>query len=62
LFRLMTPEQQGRLMDNIAAAMTGVPKDIVERQVALFAQCDPAYGAGVAARMGVAVRSAQAAE
>jgi len=28
--------------------MQGVPEEIKRRQVALFAQCDPAYGAGVA--------------
>ena len=33
---------------NIAAAMQGVPEAIKRRQVALFAKCDPAYGAGVA--------------
>ena len=32
---------------NIATAMTGVPEFIVERQLALFDQVDPAYGAGV---------------
>jgi catalase len=53
LFRLMTPSQQTQLMDNIARTMQGVPKEIVARQVALFAKCDPAYGAGVAKRMGL---------
>ncbi len=53
LFRLMTPEQQERLFANIAAAMRGVPEAIVKRQIALFAQCDPAYGAGVAHRLGI---------
>jgi len=53
LFRLMSPQEQGRLMDNIRDAMQGVPKDIVRRQVDLFAKCDPAYGAGVAKRMGL---------
>lgn len=53
LFRLMTSEQQSRLMDNIADAMQGVDTEIVKRQVALFAQCDPAYGRGIATRMGL---------
>ena len=53
LFRLMTPAQQTQLMDNIARAMRGVPKDIIARQVALFEKCDPAYGAGVAKRTGL---------
>jgi catalase len=53
LFRLMTPEQQGRLMDNIVEAMTGVPVEIVIRQIGHFAKADPAYGAGVAKRAGL---------
>jgi catalase len=32
-------------MDNIAAAMQGVPTEIVRRQVALFYRVDPAGGA-----------------
>ncbi|WP_181707694.1 catalase [Chthonobacter rhizosphaerae] len=55
LFRLMTEDQRERLMDNIAAAMQGVPAEIVERQVAHFAKCDPRYGEGVARRMGVGI-------
>jgi catalase len=53
LFRLMTAEQQGRLMDNIRDAMQGVPVEIVKRQVQLFYKCDPEYGLGVANRMGI---------
>ncbi|MFC3675312.1 catalase [Ferrovibrio xuzhouensis] len=53
LFRLMTADQQGRLMDNIAAAMNGVPEAIQRRQIAHFAKADPAYGAGVAKRLGI---------
>src|SRR3546814_12737854 len=52
LFRLMTADQQGRLMDNIAAAMTGVPEAIQRSQIAHFAKADPAYGARVARRLG----------
>lgn len=52
LFRLMNKEQQGRLMDNIAEAMDGVPKNIMQRQIALFYKCDPDYGTGVATRLG----------
>jgi catalase len=53
LFRLIGKDAQERLMDNIAEAMEGVPADIVKRQCALFHKCDPAYGEGVARRMGV---------
>jgi catalase len=53
LFRLMSSAQRDQLMDNIAAAMQGVPVDIVRRQVVLFYKCDPNYGIGVATRMGL---------
>jgi len=49
LFRLMDDGQKQRLFANIAAAMRGVPHEIVERQITLFSKCDPAYGAGVRA-------------
>lgn len=64
LFRLMPADAQGRLMDNIAAAMQGVPLEIVRRQVGHFYKADPAYGLGVARRMGVGAGdlSAEAAE
>ncbi len=48
LFRLMSPGQQEQLFRNIAEAMEGVPREIVERQLAHFEQADPAYAAGVA--------------
>jgi catalase len=54
LFRLMTAEQQSRLFDNIRDAMQGVPLEIVKRQIDHFYKCDPAYGRGVAQRMGLA--------
>ena len=53
LFRLMAPDQQQRLFANIAAAMQGVPENIVRRQLAHFSQADPAYGAGVAKALGL---------
>lgn len=52
LFRLMTPDQQQRLFGNIAAAMAGVPEEIVQRQLGHFHQADPAYAAGVAKALG----------
>jgi len=48
LFRVFDVQQRQRLFQNIAAAMQGVPDDIKRRQVALFAKCDPDFGAGVA--------------
>jgi len=53
LFRLMSPDARERLMDNIAEAMQGVPAEIVKRQVVHFYRADPAYGLGVAKRMGL---------
>jgi catalase len=53
LFRLIGPAAQARLMDNIAEAMRGVPMAIVKRQVTHFYRADPAYGRGVAKRMGL---------
>ncbi len=52
LFRLMPEDEQARLMDTIAAEMAGVPDEIVDRQIAHFRQADPAYGEGVAQRLG----------
>ena len=53
LFRLMTPEQQNRLMDALAGAMTSIPQDIALRQIGHFTKADPAYGEGVAKRLGL---------
>lgn len=52
LFRLMNGDQQGRLFANIAAAMQGVPSDIVDRQLAHFDKADKAYGDGVRKALG----------
>ena len=53
LFRLLDQAQRSRLLDNIAAAMQDVPKQIALRQIGHFHQADPAYGDGVAQRLGV---------
>ncbi len=47
LYRLMPKEERARLQAALAGAMQGVPKEIVERQLAHFAKADPAYGEGV---------------
>jgi catalase len=52
LFRQMDDRQRQRLFRNIAGAMRGVPREIIDRQIALFGQCDPAYGEGVAQAVG----------
>jgi catalase len=55
LFRLMNTAQRAALMDNIVASMGGVPEAILRRQIAHFAKADPAYGEGVANRLGLSV-------
>ncbi len=53
LFRLMTPDQQQQLFNNVADAMEGVPEHIVQRQLVHFHRADPAYAAGVAKALGI---------
>ncbi|MDE1146017.1 MAG: catalase-related domain-containing protein [Azospirillaceae bacterium] len=53
LFQLLSPAQQAILMDNVAAAMHGLPPAMQQRQVDHFGRTDPAYGAGLAARLGL---------
>ncbi len=53
LFRLMSPAQRESLMDAIAGAMEGVPSEIAIRQIGHFTKADPAYGQGVADRLGI---------
>ncbi|MCM5555713.1 catalase [Pleomorphomonas sp. NRK KF1] len=54
LFRLFDEGQRQRLFQNIAAAMAGVPLEIVERQLGHFEKADPAYAAGVRQALRVA--------
>ncbi|HUT48374.1 MAG TPA: catalase [Alphaproteobacteria bacterium] len=58
LFRLMPADEQGRLMDALAGAMSDVPEEIQRRQIAHFVKADPAYGAGVAQRLGLSAAEA----
>jgi catalase len=53
LFRLMSPEQQKGLAENIAGSLGNVPKDLQERMVAHFRKADQAYGDGVARALGL---------
>jgi len=50
---VMTAEQQQRLFKNIAAAMAGVPEEIVQRQLFHFHKADPRYADGVAKALGL---------
>ena len=47
LFELFDEAQRARLFGNYAAAMGGVPEEIVERQCQLLDRVHPEYGAGV---------------
>ncbi len=54
LYRVMKPDERGRLIDNIAASLGQVTNDkIVERSLSHFAKADPDYGERVA----IAVRN-----
>jgi catalase len=53
LFRLMTPTQQVALFENTARAMGDAAVHIKQRHVANCTKADPAYGAGVAAALGL---------
>lgn len=48
LYRLMSADERGRLIANIAGSMKDVPKEIQERQVQHFLRADREYGEGVA--------------
>ncbi|WP_377704883.1 catalase [Pseudoduganella sp. UC29_71] len=49
LFQLMTPAQQTLLFENTARAILGASQQVIDRHIGNCTQCDPAYGAGVAA-------------
>ncbi|MEQ8852116.1 catalase [Gimesia sp.] len=51
LFQLFDDGQKSRLFSNIAAAMQGVPQEIVDRQLKHFELVDPAYAEGVRAAL-----------
>jgi catalase len=55
LFRLMSGDQKEQLFSNIAEAMAGVPEEIKLRQIGHFTKADPAYGEGVAKKLGLGV-------
>ncbi|EHL97798.1 catalase [Acetobacteraceae bacterium AT-5844] len=59
LFRLMNADQRKQLFENIAGAMQGVPRFIIERQLEHFRRADPAYAAGVSEAIG-RIHTAQA--
>lgn len=60
LFRMFDDAQKQRLFNNIAAAMDGVPEEIIQRQLVHFHKADPAYAEGVAKAVGVENKAAKA--
>ncbi|ALG72459.1 catalase [Azospirillum thiophilum] len=58
LFRLIGAEAQDRLMGNIAGTLAKAPLFIQQRQLKHFLAADPAYGEGVAKRLGLTVSQA----
>ena len=55
LFRLMSAQQQQVLFDNTARAMGDAPEFIKRRHIENCTKADPAYGAGVAKALGLAL-------
>jgi len=53
LFRLMPPEERGRLIANIVGTLKDLPTEIQVKMVEHFIRADPAYGAGVAQGLGL---------
>jgi len=48
LYRLMPPDEQKRLVENIVGSLKNVPQEIQKRMVEHFRRADPAYGDGIA--------------
>ena len=53
LFRLMNAKQKKALFENTARAMGDAPEAVKLRHIGNCAKADPAYGAGVAAALGI---------
>jgi catalase len=53
LFRLMSEDQKEQLFGNMAGGMDGVPERIKVRQMVHLYKADPAYGSGVAGKLGL---------
>lgn len=53
LYRLMTPDQKSRLINNIVGQLGKARKEIQERQVVHFYRADPDYGTRIAKGLGL---------
>jgi catalase len=62
LFRLMPADAKQRLIGNIVGSLGQTPKRIQELQVKHFCKADPAYGTGVAKRLGLDITAILASE
>ena len=51
LYRLMPPDEQKRLVENLARSLKKAPKEIQEKMIAHFRRADQAYGDGVASAL-----------
>ena len=56
LYRLLSDEEQERLVQNLIGALTPVKQDIQERQIEHFAKADPDYGARIAKGLGLTLK------
>ena len=52
LYRLLSVAEKDDLTSNIAGAMSSVPREIQDRQIAHFSRADAQYGADVARKLG----------
>ncbi|PSO85142.1 MAG: catalase [Cyanobacteria bacterium QS_3_48_167] len=55
LYRLLPPDEQERLVKNIAASLSQAKRDIQMRQLCHFFRADVNYGKGVAAALGIEI-------
>ena len=53
LYRLLKPDAQQRLVENIVGSLSGVREDIQMRQLCHFFRADPQYGMEIAAVLGI---------
>ncbi|WAH36093.1 catalase [Alicyclobacillus dauci] len=57
LYRLMSPDEKERLIDNIVHSMTGVDETIQRRQIEHFRKADEEWGNRVASLLNIAVKA-----
>ena len=51
LFRILPPDEQRKLFNNLAGPLSQVSPEIQQRQLGHFDKADPAYGDGVRAAL-----------